>query len=200
MRPSPLAALGLALGLLTAPVAQAYSVPYTPFPPGGFVDTRFGWEFGGGPVHGIGSITGGPFQPYTPGDTEWIVEIPDGGGFFEFVQIYSPVIDSLFALSLNGMVLPWDSEATLDLGTYAEIYALSVPAGLNVFTVEIIRDGNEQAFRGPISPDELRFGQLRFNTDPGVAPAIPLPPAVLPLLGGLAMLAGLCALGRRRRG
>jgi hypothetical protein len=192
------AALAATLSLFAGGSAQAAFV--FDYPPMGFVQTTFGWEEDGGPVHGIG--TQRPPGDFVVGDTEWIVNVPEEGGLFLFVQLYTSVFDTDFALSLNGDVLHWDG---IIGGNLPEAYRYwiveNVPllAGPNVFTVNILKDGVEDSFLGPLGPHDLRFAALNFNTDPGVLPAIPLPAALPALLGAFGLLAGLTGVSARRR-
>ena len=44
---------------------------------------------------------------------------------------------------------------------------------------------------GPLGPDQYSYAVMTFNTDPGVAPAVPLPASGMALAGGMLALAGL---------
>ena len=80
--------------------------------------------------------------------------------------------------------------------SYNDLIDYTLTPGLHVFTVDVLgSSGPYTVGLGPLGPDQYSWAVMTFNTDPGVAPAVPLPAAIF-TFGGTLALAGLWA--RRR--
>jgi hypothetical protein len=117
------------------------------------------------------------------------VNAPAGGIILDFVQVFSPITGSQYELYHNGNLVPW-SLVDFDLYSYHNLFDYGLTQGQHTFTVQVIdSSGAYCCGEAPLGDDGYNWSFITFNSDPGVAPAVPLPPGLV-LLGGLVAFGG----------
>jgi hypothetical protein len=182
--------------------AHAYQVQPVPFAPNSTDQSVFYWSGDTGPVEGI-AVIGSDFSGSPApglGDTQWEIMAPGGGIVLDFLQVYSAIEQSNYTLRDNGAVVPWTFiDNNSGQYSYNNLISYTLTPGLHIFTVEVLNSsGPYTGGLGPLGPDQYSWAIMTFNTDPGVAPAVPLPASGLALTGGVLALLGLRHRRRRR--
>ncbi len=190
------------VSLLASGSAQAYQVLPDPFAVNSTDQTMFYWTGDTGSVEGI-TASGSDFSGLPApglGDTQWVITAPVGGIVLDFIQVYSAIEQSNYLLRDNGVQVSWDFvDNPGSQYSYNNLFNYSLTPGQHVFTVEVLNSsGPYYAGEGPLGPNQYSWAVITFNTDPGVAPAVPLPASALVLSGGLGVLAWLKGARRRR--